>query len=63
MQQTNDEYKRALTQCRETIDTIDDQILALLNRRTEAVAEVGRLKQQYEPVYIDRSNMTSYISP
>lgn len=45
----NEGYAEGLARCRETIDRIDDEILTLLNRRTEAVAEVGRLKQAHEP--------------
>jgi len=40
--------------CREKIDTIDRQLLALLNERTAVVEEIGRIKQGlklaiYEP--------------
>lgn len=43
-----------LARCREVIDRIDLQVLALLNQRTTVVEEIGRAKQQmqiaiYEP--------------
>lgn len=43
-----------LAECRDRIDQVDIQILALLNERTRAVVEIGRIKQElkmaiYEP--------------
>jgi chorismate mutase len=43
-----------LTHCRVQIDALDVQLLELLNRRTEIVEEIGRIKQSlslgvYEP--------------
>jgi chorismate mutase-like protein len=43
-----------LSRCRERIDTLDLQLLDLLNQRTTIVEEIGRIKQElhmgiYEP--------------
>ena len=43
-----------LRECREAIDQVDVEILALINKRTGIVHEIGRIKQQmsmaiYEP--------------
>jgi chorismate mutase len=43
-----------LARCRVSIDQLDIQLLNLLNRRTEIVEEIGRIKQElhlgvYEP--------------
>jgi chorismate mutase-like protein len=43
-----------LNECREAIDRIDIQIVALINERTKVVEEIGRVKEQlamaiYEP--------------
>jgi chorismate mutase len=49
------EYSRDdLARCRDRIDTIDLELLTLLNRRTAIVEEIGRIKQAlhlavYEP--------------
>ena len=43
-----DDYRAQLLRRRDAIDGIDDEILSLLNRRTEQVIEVGRLKQRHE---------------
>ena len=60
------EPEKALAKCRERIDTVDLQILALLNERTSIVEDVGRIKKQagmaiYEPRREDQvfSNVTS----
>lgn len=37
-----------LGRCRERIDQIDREILALLNQRTTIVEEIGRIKQALE---------------
>lgn len=44
----------ALARLRDTIDTVDREILAALNRRAELVREVGRVKQagRRSPVYV-----------
>ena len=34
----------SLDELRQRIDTLDDEIVALLNRRAEAAVEIGRLK-------------------
>jgi chorismate mutase len=42
----------ALTRFRGEIDTIDLELLALLNRRSRVVEEIGRIKESLElPVY------------
>ena len=42
-----------LTQLRGKIDTIDKQILELLNQRAEVVLEIGELKKQNDLVVYD----------
>jgi chorismate mutase-like protein len=43
---------KALTECRDRIDVLDRQILALLNDRTRIVEEIGRIKQELAmPIY------------
>lgn len=43
---------RALAQFRGEIDAIDLELLALLNRRSRVVEEIGRIKESLElPVY------------
>jgi chorismate mutase-like protein len=60
------EPEKALAKCRERIDSVDLQILALLNERTSIVEDVGRIKKQagmaiYEPRREDQvfSNVTT----
>jgi chorismate mutase-like protein len=44
--------KEKLAECRERINGVDIQILALLNERTRIVEEIGRIKQQLSmPIY------------
>jgi chorismate mutase-like protein len=44
-----------LARCREQIDTVDLQLLELLNRRTTIVEEIGRIKQDLTlPIYEPR---------
>jgi chorismate mutase-like protein len=44
-----------LAECRQRIDAVDIQILALLNERTRIVEEIGRIKQQHSlPIYEPR---------
>ena|SRR5665213_628376 len=57
---------RALGECRERIDSIDLQILELLNKRTRIVEEIGRVKRDaqlaiYEPKREDQvfNNVTA----
>jgi chorismate mutase len=41
-----------LAECRRSIDTIDVEILALINRRTLVVEEIGRVKRAFNmPIY------------
>lgn len=43
---------KALIECRDRIDVLDRQILALLNQRTRIVEEIGRIKQELDlPIY------------
>jgi len=56
-----------LGRCRERIDEIDREILALLNQRTTIVEEIGRIKQAlemavYEPKREDQvfANVTAH---
>jgi chorismate mutase-like protein len=51
---TREEALRAMAEFRKTIDAIDVELLALLNRRTSVVEEIGRAKESaglpiYEP--------------
>jgi chorismate mutase len=51
---TREEALEILAECRKTIDAIDLELLALLNRRTSVVEEIGRAKESaglpiYEP--------------
>jgi chorismate mutase len=49
---TREEVLRALSQCRTEIDSIDLELLTLLNRRTRVVEEIGRIKESLElPIY------------
>jgi|GraSoiStandDraft_16_1057320.scaffolds.fasta_scaffold55508_5 chorismate mutase len=49
---TREEALRVLAQCRERIDSIDLELLELLNRRTRVVEEIGRVKEGLEmPIY------------
>ena len=38
--------EKKLQELRQQIDSLDDQILGLLNRRAEVVVEVGKSKQK-----------------
>jgi chorismate mutase-like protein len=41
-----------LAECRKQIDVLDLEILALLNKRTSVVEEIGRIKQKLSlPIY------------
>lgn len=42
-----DEYHDKLENLRKEIDSIDDKIVELLNKRGEVVIEVGRLKKEH----------------
>jgi chorismate mutase len=49
---TPEQGRDALAQHREEIDSIDRQLLDLLNRRTEVVEKIGRIKETLAlPVY------------
>ena len=49
----SDAAKQALALLREQIDSIDSELVALLARRAEVTAQVGKIKQQYAlPVYV-----------
>ncbi len=56
-----------LTRCRELIDSLDLELLDVLNRRTAIVEEIGRIKQDlhlavYEPKREDQvfANVTAH---
>ena len=40
---------KSLASLRQAIDSVDDEVLALLNRRAGLAAEVGRLKSEASP--------------
>jgi chorismate mutase len=51
---TREAADKALAECRERIDSLDQRILKLLNERTRIVEEIGRIKREcgmriYEP--------------
>jgi chorismate mutase len=47
-----DEALRAMAKCREEIDAIDLELLALLNRRTRVVEQIGQVKESLNlPIY------------
>ena len=49
---TREEALAALARCREEIDSIDLELLTLLNRRTRVVEEIGRMKESLTlPIY------------
>jgi chorismate mutase len=49
---TADDAAQALARLRVEIDALDLELLALLNRRTRVVEEIGRIKESLElPVY------------
>ena len=49
---TREEALLALAQFRDEIDALDLELLALLNRRTKVVEEIGRVKEAMNlPVY------------
>ncbi len=46
---------QALSSCRDRIDEVDRRLLELLNERTRAVQEIGRIKKEAQlPVYEPR---------
>ncbi|GAB6094519.1 prephenate dehydratase [Desulfatiferula olefinivorans] len=51
----DDEYRRKLQVLRETIDSIDDNIVALINKRLKVSQEVGELKQRFDNKVLDKS--------
>ena len=49
---TTEEALKALAECRERINALDERILALLNERTRVVEEIGRIKRDFQmPIY------------
>lgn len=49
----SDSAKQALAPLREQIDSLDSQLVALLAKRAQVTAQVGKIKQQYAlPVYV-----------
>lgn len=51
----NGEYEKQLQVLRETIDSIDTEIVALVNRRLGVTQDVGELKKQFENKVLDKS--------
>ncbi len=52
---TREEGLKALAGCRDRIDTLDREILALINQRTRIVEEIGRIKHELQmPIYEPR---------
>jgi chorismate mutase/prephenate dehydratase len=52
---TREEALKALAESRKTIDSLDLQLLELLNRRTRVVEEIGRAKESLAmPIYEPR---------
>jgi chorismate mutase-like protein len=50
-----EEGLKALAECRERIDVLDREILALINERTRIVQEIGRIKHALNlPIYEPR---------
>jgi chorismate mutase len=48
----HEDAKKILADCRERIDAVDLEILALVNQRARIVFEIGLVKQEYAmPIY------------
>lgn len=47
------DHERELAQLRASVDTIDKQIVALLNRRAELAIEMGRMKKKMKKTLRD----------
>jgi chorismate mutase-like protein len=45
---TNDDFESRLLALRARIDTLDEQLVSLINQRVQIAAEIGRLKQGAE---------------
>ncbi len=49
---TGDEALRVLADCRKIIDSLDLELLAILNERTKIVEKIGKVKEECSmPVY------------
>lgn len=49
---THEAALKALAECRERIDALDQRILELLNERTRIVEDIGRIKREFKmPIY------------
>jgi chorismate mutase-like protein len=49
---TSEAAAKALAECRERINSLDQRLLELLNERTRIVEQIGRLKQECKmPIY------------
>jgi chorismate mutase len=49
---TTDEALRVLADCRKVIDSLDLELLAILNQRTRIVEKIGKVKEECSmPVY------------
>lgn len=52
---THEQAMNRLAECRDAIDAIDVQLLALVNERTRVVEEIGRIKRMLNmPIYEPR---------
>jgi chorismate mutase/prephenate dehydratase len=58
----DDEYRHQLQVLRETIDTIDDDIVALINKRLKVSQAVGELKQRFDNKVLDKSREIEIMS-
>ena len=54
----NDSTKNRIAELREKIDAVDAELLSALNRRTDLVIEVGRIKQQQQARILDSERET-----
>lgn len=52
---TTDEYNTKLLELRNSIDTIDNEIVALINKRLGVSLQVGELKKRYDNKVLDKS--------
>ena len=53
---------QALRQQRTTIDELDLELLRLINRRAQAVAEIGRLKREHSLPISDEAREASILN-
>lgn len=53
----NDELKKL----RDRIDTVDDEIVSLLSKRTDIVKEVGKLKKEHQLELLDEKRLNELL--